>query len=935
MQVAIALVVLMAGATANIAQAADSPPLKQAAVLYPAHLITKARRNIERYDWAKDIARPIVEAAQPWMKMSDDELWDLMFSNGIKRSWMVWSNGHCPSCRKSVPMYTWKMDALKHPWKTQCPHCDEFFPKNDFHAFYRSGLDEHGVFQPARADRSLLFNAEHPGKDDPMRTFGVDDGEGYVDGEKRWRFIGAYLIFGQWKQAIVAGVRNLAAAYAVTGDSTYAHKAGVLLDRVADLYPTFDFGKEGVMYEGPPRDGYISTWHDACVEVRELAIAYDQVFETLREDGKLVRFLADKARRYKLSNPKESFADVQRNIEERIFRDTVAHRQKIESNYPQTDITMVMLKTVLEWPGNRPEVMTLIEEIVRKSTAVDGMTGEKGLAGYTRLAPNSLAELLGLYTRVDPMFLKDLLQRYPRLHETYRFHIDTWCLDRYYPEIGDTGAFARPVEQYAGVSFSKNPGLGPSAAGFLWELYEQTRDAAFVKVLYRSNGNRVEGLPYDLLADDPAAFQQQVRSVIEREGTDLNLRSVNKQQWHLAVLRSGVGPDTRAVWIDYDSGERHGHADAMNLGLFARGLDLMPDFGYPPVQFGGWGAPRAVWYTLTAAHNTVMVDGQNTRSGGGKTTLWAEGKRFRAIRASAPALIGGQQYERTIAMVDLSEQDFYVLDIFRVVGGTDHIKFMRSHFGSISTLGLDLTSAGPPPTVTTAMHMRSFQRDEQPEPVWSVDWRIEDLYKLLPPDSRVGLRYIDLTAGATVFTAESWVNTTLFSGDQDAWIPTILVHRRAETAPLASAFVSVIEPHGGSSSITAVRRLAVTAAQSEVPGDADVAVEVELKDGRRDLWMAADVEDPLKRRPERRNSTLLVQKDHRFESDGELGWVRLDANGRIQRAALCRGAALRVAESSVRLKGSVDFVEMRLEGDQASVEGGAAEGIEVRRAARE
>ena len=31
----------------------------------------------------------------------------------------------------------------------------------------------------------------------------------------------------------------------------------------------------------------------------------------------------------------------------------------------------------------------------------------------------------------------------------------------------------------------------------------------------------------------------------------------------------------------------------MNLGLFARGLDLMPDLGYPPVQFGGWDSPRA------------------------------------------------------------------------------------------------------------------------------------------------------------------------------------------------------------------------------------------------------------------------------------------------------------------------------------------------------
>ncbi len=260
----------------------------------------------------------MVAVAQPWLQMSDDELWDLMFSNGIKRSWMVWSNGHCPACQQPVPMYEWIADALGRPWKMQCPRCQEFFPKNDFEKFYRSGLNVQGIFEPARADRSLLFNVEHPNVGDPLHSFGVDDGEGYVAGEQRWRFIGAYLIYGQWKQAIVNGIRQLAAAYLVSGEPAYAHKAGVLLDRVADLYPTFDFGKEGVMYEGPPSAGYVSTWHDACVEVHDLALAYDAIFEAISRDELLVTFLAAKAEQHQLPNDKSSFAEIQRNIEERI-----------------------------------------------------------------------------------------------------------------------------------------------------------------------------------------------------------------------------------------------------------------------------------------------------------------------------------------------------------------------------------------------------------------------------------------------------------------------------------------------------------------------------------------------------------------------------------------------------------------------------------------
>jgi hypothetical protein len=66
-------------------------------------------------------------------------------------------------------MYEWKPDALKRPWTMQCPHCKELFPKNDFAKFYRSGLNKQNVFDPQRADRSLLFNAEHPDPSDPLQ----------------------------------------------------------------------------------------------------------------------------------------------------------------------------------------------------------------------------------------------------------------------------------------------------------------------------------------------------------------------------------------------------------------------------------------------------------------------------------------------------------------------------------------------------------------------------------------------------------------------------------------------------------------------------------------------------------------------------------------------------------------------------------------------
>src|SRR5205814_833734 len=183
------------------------------------------------------------------------------------------------------------------------------------------------------------------------------------------------------------------------------------------------------------------------------------------------------------------FADIQRNIEERIFRDTLANRPKIESNYPATDVTITTIHTVLGWPANRVDVLKMLDAIINKATAVDGVTGEKGIAGYTVISPNANAELLGRYACDDSAFIPKTLRRHARLRDMYRFHLDTWCLGQYYPRTGDTGSFAEKTSSYVGLPFTTNPGIDPSSYAFLWELYSATGDADFVRLLYGSNGS--------------------------------------------------------------------------------------------------------------------------------------------------------------------------------------------------------------------------------------------------------------------------------------------------------------------------------------------------------------------------------------------------------------------------------------------------------------
>ena len=831
---------------AAAALAAQTP--KQHSALYPSSLTARAKANIARYPWAASIAKRIVEEAQPWMAFSDEQLWDQGFGATITRSHMVWSSGFCAACRKPVPMYDWEIDGFARPWKVRCPHCQQVFPKNDFHKFYRSGLDAHGIFDPKRANRSLLFNLDHPDAADPLHTFGVDDGEGFVDAGHRWRFIGAYLLYAQWRQVVLGGISNLGAAYAVTGEPVYAHKAAILLDRLADVFPTFDFGAQGILYEraryGGGVAGYVGYAIDSAYDVRRLTLAYDQIFEAMPADSALVPFLAAQARRYKLDNPKASLADVRRNIEDRILRDALQNPKKLRTNYPGTEVALSLLKTVLAWPANREEVMADIDQIVEQSVAVDGVTGEKGLTGYAIIAPHFVGNFLEQYLRAEPGLLDGLLQRHPKFRQTYRFFTDTWTARQYYPISGDCGSFAVRSPEYAGLPLRHGEAGGPhdtdppvSMFTFLWRMWKSTGDPLYLQLAHLGNGNGTDGLPYDLYAENPEALVNDVKRVIARDGTLATAPSVNKQEWRLAILRSPRHRDTGAVWLDYDSVpeskiKNHYHYDAMNLGLFAKGLDLLPEFGYPAVQFGDWHTPQALWHRATAAHNTVVVDGKNQFGGDGQSTLWADGDVFRVVRASSPGQIHGKEYERTVAMIDTGASDFYVVDVFRVNGGTDHAKFTHSSFGSISTAGLSLQ---PGPDYGNGALLRNFRGDPNPAPGWSVDWKIEDRYGYLAPGANVHLRYTDLTAGAQAYTCESWTVKNATS-TEEFWIPTVMVRRQSKQGPLESTFVSVLEPYQNKPLIQSIQRLPL-----EGPaGDLLVAIQVQLADGRRDLITLTD-----------------------------------------------------------------------------------------------
>jgi hypothetical protein len=306
----------------------------------------------------------------------------------------------------------------------------------------------------------------------------------------------------------------------------------------------------------------------------------------------------------------------------------------------------------------------------------------------------------------------------------------------------------------------------------------------------------------------------------------------------------------------------------------------------------------------TAAHNTVAVDGRDQELGWGRCTLWTDGPGLHVVRASAPELIAGRQYERTVALVDFVPRGFCVLDVFRVVGGREHVLWQHGHFSTLSTTGLALADTED---YDHDFEMRSFRRDPVPAPGWIADWRVEDRLGYLPAGAEVHLRRIDLTPGAEALTCEGWVAPGAPHASSEAWIPRVAVRRRAGAvplpaqgaerlpaqgaAPLASTFVGVIEPYATAPSITGARRLPLARVSGGAASESDVAIEITLADGGRFLFVAADVEHPLAVAPR----GALVQEAWDVVIDGELCLVRRDASGRLAAVDACRARSLSVA----------------------------------------
>ena len=282
-----------------------------------------------------------------------------------------------------------------------------------------------------------------------------------------------------------------------------------------------------------------------------------------------------------------------------------------------------------------------------------------------------------------------------------------------------------------------------------------------------------------------------------------------------AWLGCGMGSDAVQAHLHFSGAYGHEHADALDTILFAKGKELLPDLGYTHTRY-------RTWTTGTLGHNTVMIDEQRqyTRGGGGDAdgclaafevaypqVQWLEAGGERTYPGVA------EEYRRALVLVDAGGGEAYVVDLFRVTGGSCHDWVMHGSADedSDAQVNIPVTAYGPNllkdvkvtlPTGeadrgdaegrnTSYAFFQNVSRGDVPD-------KVEMTLSLRESDVAVRT-HLNAGAGGAAFVGDAPSIRRAQENDVllDRFRMPIFMLRREGPAPLRSRFAAVHEPFSG------------------------------------------------------------------------------------------------------------------------------------------
>jgi hypothetical protein len=868
---------------------------------YTKERITSLRANCDKYDWGQKLRSKAIENAKIWLAKSDEQLWAMVPGQDLPRTHDVTidrlSKGPlslgCVICGGAIGNYPYHPDIENKPWKITCPDCKSVFPTNDFGKYYASAIDEHGLFNPAKGDRSLLFNVNHPDPADPLHKFGVDDGFGYIDKNGRaHKYVGLY-VWEYWRYIYNSGLAALADAYLYTGEKIYAHKAAILLDRIADVYPDMDwkvYADRGWYHsDGNSGLGKIEgrIWENGVVQT--MADSYDKILSGTVDDPKLYAFLNQQSKKYQLPSAKGTRDLFLKNVDDRLlktaFEGVLAGRIKGNQGMHQLAVvvcalaldTQPLTNEWLDWVfspegGNIPGLM--VANFDR-----DG-TSDEGAPGYTWLWSTLVTEIAERLADYPAYTKHNIIRDFPQFTNTFLNAYRMAALGMAVPNIGDSGVTGRA-------------GSRAGDPNFITKGYIFTKNPEFAKIAYHTNNNSADGLGRNIYSADPDKISREIKQIVGNTNTSRTEGGYLMSGFGLSLLEVGTGNSGIALATSYGRTTKHAHADLLNFDLLAFGRWLAPDHGYP--EFATNIPSRTDWTGSTISHNTVFVNQTPQKKvWGGYSKMFEQLKGFGVVELDGKkAYPDINAYTRTMFLIgsnsDDKDNNAYVVDIFHVDGGNDHVYSFHGPSSTITSTGLKLneqkkgTYAGE--AIEKGIGANGFpvgysflynvRKDVNPPSQFMLDWKVETGYWGLTEKDNVHLRMYSLNQGDDVALADG--DPPQNKPGNPRKLGYVLVHRKGTN--LNSTFVSVFEPYRDKPIIKSVQRI-----ETDGPG---IVLQVEHMNGNIDYVLY---------NPE---SQKVMNIKPGISMTGNVGYISKTGNT-ITKAVLVNGSSLKYANLDLK-----------------------------------
>ncbi len=596
--------------------------------------VARGKLNAARFRWAADYLRGQRSRADEWAKMTDEQLRATVPPVG---SVFAYGFAGCPVCGASWPSWGTKgMASYDNPGKVTCPRCKRTFP-----------------------------DADHP-----------DPGTGWHDPKsgKTYYFVGCYNAFCT-VEITGRGLRALSIAYALTGDRKYAHAAAVVLDRLADLYPTATVGS--IDYPaGAANSGRLERPQYQVARVLVVLVDYLDLFYDSPE------FAAPSA---------SGKGSIREHVERNIIRDGGKYcYDKANSGRPDLAngradyvrgalVAGIMLneKPWIDCALSGPySIYNFLDNCLDR----DGQYFESSL-GYSEhalLLYNDMARML--YNLRMPEYPNGVnLYEYPKLRNAFfASFFDLDCFG-HMPRFGDWAPDRDVLTSYN--RFEHTPYVF-SECGYACSTGDARAYWAAARDYVCSGdveSRRAASTWKDWLIFHADQLSKPTTHVSFKPRPVLGGRGI-------VTLRTGEGVKGRAALLRYGPSLNHGHLDDLNLNYFALGREVTYDLGYSlgsaDVQVG--------WAHATASHNLVVVNERSQMlqpGGGGSAYFYVNRGPVSATEASSEASYnseGVKTYRRTLAQID-APGGSYLVDIFRVAGGTKH-DLMWHFFGKLASV---------------------------------------------------------------------------------------------------------------------------------------------------------------------------------------------------------------------------------------------------------